>query len=176
MFKVVATRTRAHTNAHTRARTHAHYIVVEWRCSPPQLACHTTHCQDAHKSLLYVSHSRSQCTNLVDVSRGRRRAAVTKCTAQRGRPLQATTSAGGVPELGRRGMVRGKMAELPWPDPQEQATSLKRSFSLEDNLTRQAAEIEVLNSILEGDVVIEREKEEFRVSLLPPFQRMEGLH
>ena len=53
------------------------------------------------------------------------------------------------------------MAELPDPD---QAAALKRGFSLEDNLSRQAAEIEVLNSILEGDVEVVREKEEFRVS------------
>lgn len=58
-----------------------------------------------------------------------------------------------------------KMAELPEP-PQEKYMPLKRGFSLEDNLSRQADEIEVLNSILEGDVEIVREKEEFRVSLL----------
>lgn len=58
------------------------------------------------------------------------------------------------------------MAELPEAKGIEvdQATALKRGLSLEDNLSRQAAEIEVLSSILEGDVEIEREKEEFRVS------------
>lgn len=58
------------------------------------------------------------------------------------------------------------MAELPEAKGMEleQTTALKRGFSLEDNLSRQEAEVEVLSSILEGDVEIVRGKEEFRVS------------
>ena len=58
------------------------------------------------------------------------------------------------------------MAELPEP-PQGKYMHLKRGFSLEDNLSRQAAEIEVINSILERDVEVVREREEFRVSSPP---------